>query len=513
LAGTLRGSVSFADPSSPVPVRKLPWPTTFRWLVALASVSLVATAAGSSTANSPATGRPLQTAVFDPVLFAQARDQRTAFGRARHAGAAVVRVILDWRVVAPPAVGGNRPPRFDADKPDEPGYEWRDFDRTVRNAVRAGLEPLVDIVDPPNWVERRRPWYVKTPYKPDPAELAHFATAAARRYSGSFEDLPRVRYWQVWNEPNLNLYLSPQVSRKSDRSPAMYAAMVNAFAAAVHEVHADNLVVAGGLSPFTVDKPGVLSIGPLRFMRELLCVSKGKRPRSTCDRKVSFDVWAHHPYTTGDPQHSAYNPEDVSMGDLGKMSAVLRAATRLGHVEGQRPPQFWITEMSWDTKPPDPRAVPIALQTRWTSEALYRAWSAGVTLVTWFTLRDDPPRGDYQSGLYYRGATLARDRPKPTLTAFRFPFVAYVRRGGIYVWGRLPGSTSARVRIEVETGSGWRRVRVLRANRFGIFRRFLPTTIRTGYVRAVHEDQRSRPFSLKVPPDYPVPPFGGLAGR
>jgi hypothetical protein len=510
----LRGSVPVIDPRTRPALRELPWSRAFRWTAALASVAMIATAAGAAAADtsSPAE-RPLETALFDPVLFGQPQAQPLAFRRARRAGAAVVRVILDWKIVAPPAVGGNRPPNFDADNPAERRYNWAAFDRTVRAAVKAGLEPLVVIVDPPTWVERRRPWYVKTPYRPDPNELAHFATAAARRYGGSFRDLPRVRYWQVWNEPNLNLYLSPQMNRRTPVSPVIYGAMVNAFAAAVHAVHADNIVVAGGLSPFTVDKPGVLTVGPLRFMRKLLCVSGGSRPHATCDRKVAFDVWAHHPYTSGDPEHSAHNPDDVSMGDLAKMRDVLRAARRLGHIQSRRAPQFWITELSWDTKPPDPRAVPITLQARWTSEALYRAWSVGVTLVTWFTLRDDPPNGDYQSGLYYRGATLARDRPKPTLTAFRFPFVAYARNGGIYVWGRVPSSKPARVQIEVDSSGPWRRVRVLPANRFGIFEALLPVSVRTGSVRAVVGDARSRPFSLKVPPDYPVTPFGDTGTR
>ena len=31
----------------------------------------------------------------------------------------------------------------------------------------------------------------------------------------------------------------------------------------------------------------------------------------------------------------------------------------------------------------------------------------------------------YESGLYFRGSTIANDFPKPSLNAFRFPFTAY----------------------------------------------------------------------------------------
>ena len=51
-----------------------------------------------------------------------------------------------------------------------------------------------------------------------------------------------------------------------------------------------------------------------------------------------------------------------------------------------------MTEFSWDSNPPDPKGVPAVLEGRWVAEALYRMWSAGVSLVTWFTLRDQPVR-------------------------------------------------------------------------------------------------------------------------
>ena len=38
--------------------------------------------------------------------------------------------------------------------------------------------------------------------RPDPGDYRAFALAAVRRYSGHFEGLPRVRFWQAWNEPN-----------------------------------------------------------------------------------------------------------------------------------------------------------------------------------------------------------------------------------------------------------------------------------------------------------------------
>ena len=127
----------------------------------------------------------------------------------------------------------------------------------------------------------------------------------------------------------------------------------------------------------------------------------------------------------------------------------------------------------------DPRAVPVRLEARWISEAFYRMWTSGISLVTWFQLRDDPldPRGHqatYESGLYFRCArSVTCDRPKPTLTAFRFPFVAFRTGGRVLVWGRTPGGKSGSVAVEQRSGSRWRRLASLRADRYGIFQRKL----------------------------------------
>ena len=51
-----------------------------------------------------------------------------------------------------------------------------------------------------------------------------FATAAAGRFSGSFGGHPRVRYWGVWNEPNLSTFLQPQYRGGRPYSPLLYRA-------------------------------------------------------------------------------------------------------------------------------------------------------------------------------------------------------------------------------------------------------------------------------------------------
>jgi hypothetical protein len=456
------------------------------------------TAAAAGTASPLFTG-PLDTALVDVSPFTSP-EAPLNFRRVRAAGARAVRLIVFWRFVAPEGSSRIKPPGFDANDPASSDYHWDGIDRQVTLALQNGLQPIVGIQNAPDWAERSREGVPGT-RTPDPAELAAFARAAARRYSGTFQGLPRVRYWQAWNEPNLSIFMTPQ-------SADHYRRMVNAFAEAVHGVRRDNLVVAGGLAPFGYQ--GV-AVAPFEFMRDLLCMSAGRSPRPTCNDRISFDVWSHHPYTTGGPTRKAQNPDDASLGDLPEMRRLLEAAVRAGHVTSRVKPRFWVTEFSWDSSPPDPIAVPAQLHARWVSEGLYRMWQSGVTLVTWFSLRDDLlAESEFQSGLYIRdGQSYAAAKPKLSLRAFRFPFVAFSARGNVSVWGRTPGGRPGGVLVERRSGRGWALVGRLAANRYGIFaQRFRGGFAGPLRARLASGRDTSVPFTLKRPREIQVWPFG-----
>jgi Cellulase (glycosyl hydrolase family 5) len=444
------------------------------------------------SAPAAAAAGPLTTAVVDDAFLGP--DAKTAFDRARSTGATAVRIVVLWSSVAP-----ERP--IDPADPADPAYRWADVDQAIRLAVADGLLPFLDLVNAPQWAAatgRDRP------SAPNPVEFGRFAKAAAMRYSGSFDGLPRVRYWQAWNEPNLSLYLEPQYVETAPFSPGSYRTMVNEFAAGVKSVHGDNLVIAGGTAPFGGDN----NVPPLTFMREFLCLSASLQPK--CTEKVHLDIWAHHPYTSGGPTHQAFNANDASLGDLPEMRRVLTAGVESGNIVSSQPVEFWVTEFSWDSNPPDPKAVPIHLQARWVAEALYRMWNTGVSLVTWFTLRDQPLyQSFYQSGLFFDGASLATARPKPAFTAFRFPVVGIPIPSGFLVWGRSPSGKPGRVIIEQSFKGGWNRLAMLRTDPFGIFQRSFKRRA-TGTVRAslAGLPDRTIPFGLKPVADRSYNPFG-----
>ena len=188
---------------------------------------------------------------------------------------------------------------------------------------------------------------------------------------------------------------------------------------------------------------------------------------------MHFDIWAHHPYTSGGPTHKAVNREDVSIGDLPGMKRLLDAAVRAHHVVSKQKVRFWVTEFAWDSQPADPKGVPARLNARWVSEALYRMWLNGVSLVTWIQLRDEPFTTDTfcQCGLWLARHRRARNRQAEALiTGVPFSF------RGVHPHGRHDVVLGPDARLEAlgpgdraELDSWWVRVSSVRSGANGIF--------------------------------------------
>lgn len=480
-------------------------------LLAACAVALFATPASAAPAQ-------FDTAITDGGVINT--DPSLAFERVRDAGAGYARLYVNWANIVP--LGATKPVDFDPEDPLDPGYDWTHLDGVVQAAVAQGVSPILMFYNAPEWAERG----TEGPHgtrKPDPTEVGNLGEAAARRYSGSILGLPRVRYFQLWNEPNIYRYLMPQYKAPFTenvppdtpvRSPEVYRKMLNAFSRGVHGANRDNVVIAGGLAPFGFPFGFRHGVKPLQFMRELFCMTPDNKPKPDC-KPVHFDVWAHHPYTEGGPNHHAADPDNVSLGDLPAMHKLLNAALRAHRVTSRNRVKFWVTEFSWETRPPDQKGVPMKLHSRWLAEAFYRMWQNGVSLVTWFKLVDELERSraefKFQSGLYFACADgHSCDRTKRSFTAFRFPFVAFKRDRKVLVWGRTPDSLAGEVDVEQRRNGAWRRLGRLRTNRHGIFRKRLRRRgggdVRARLVGTPRE--RSLPFELKPTPDMSVTIFG-----
>jgi hypothetical protein len=367
---------------------------------------------------------------------------------------AVVRVGLQWAEVAP--AGSAKPANFDAADPADPHYRWTATDYAVRSAAQHHLRVIFQILDAPVWAEGPgQPSRYVSPgaWNPGPAEFTAFVHAAAVRYGGAFPDplnrlakLPRVSYWEPWNEPNIPGYFS------APRPVDAYRTLLDRAYVALKAVHRDNLVVLGGLAPVS-SVPG--SIPPLDFGAELLClhqVGSGFRPNGSCPQRADFDVFGMHPYSLAvTPTKPAYKPGDVLVADMGELGALVRAANAFHTAVPASGHEIWATEFAWFTNPPNTQlGDPDRMAARYVAYSMYEMWKSGVSLVVWFQVLDTASAGITGGGLYW-----SPGRPKLMLRAFAFPFVAAAGRTGGSAWGRAPVSRRVWVTVQRGTGRGW----------------------------------------------------------
>jgi hypothetical protein len=365
---------------------------------------------------------------------------------------------------------------FRASDPADPGYNFSTLDASVRSATANGQHLLLQLLAAPSWALGLGAPASAPPdtWRPNARALGAFAHALAQRYSGRFPDprnrrrmLPRVTYFQVWDEPNLPTYLTPQWTRTATGSfvpgsPGIYRQMLNAAYAGIKAAQRHAYVLAAGTAPYG-DRPGVGRMAPVMFWRELLCLHGQALRPERCRNPAHFDAADHHPYAATPTVH-AFRKDDVSVPDLGRIARVLRAAERAHRVlpRGRKP--LWVTEIDWDSNPPDPYSkIPLRKQARYLSLGFYELWRQGVGHVFWFLMRDIRYYSLTGSGLYFLS-----NRAKPSMAAFRFPFVALGSRNReLTLWGHAPHAGA--VTIERAAGHGWRRFIRLRTTRGGIF--------------------------------------------
>ena len=418
------------------------------------------------------------------VVSSDTGERDRAIDEARAAGAKIVRLNAGWSGIASSVPS-------DATDPGDPAYHFGRLDAAVESASKKGLEPLVTVGSAPAFAEGKdRPGSAAPgTWKPSGTAFGEFGQALAARYSGSFQGLPRVRFFQAWNEPNLSNYLTPQYVGKREVAAEIYRKLLNGFYEGVKSVNESNVVVTGGTAPYG-DAPGGQRTRPLTFLRDLLCVSgEGRSKAKGCRSKARFDVLAHHPInTSGGPTKSAIHPDDASTPDFKYVRSVLREAERRHTIATPGKHPLWATEIWWESNPPDrKRGLPLATQARYLEQALYLLWKQGASVVINLDVRDPPTVNDVNSidaGVYF-----ADGRQKPSFTAWRFPFVTERASGKkLRAWGMSP--VGGNLSIQVKHGETWRTAKKLKVGAGKVF----STTLRLPgrqMLRAVVGGERS----------------------
>jgi len=327
---------------------------------------------------------------FDDPSFRWSPDRTVNLAAAAAAGATVIRTTADWSRIAPtkPANAGD---------PDDPAYQLGDLDELVREAGRYGLRVMVNITGTPKWANGGlSPNHMPTNLN----DLRTFANLLAVRYDGENPGKGSVSLWSVWNEPNLQQFLTPQYVGKKIVSPANYAKLFKAAYAGIKSGNPAAQVAIGETSAQGRSAPVAGSsqtVAPGLFAQLL-----AKQPG------LKFDAWAHHPYPTqpnAKPLEQVKFP-NVTLSQLPTFEADLKTWFH-------RTVPIWITEYGHETKPAEPHGVTFAQQAAYAKQALGVAKAdPNVQMFIWFTFRDSTGN-PWQSGLENVGGAA-----KPALAAF-----------------------------------------------------------------------------------------------
>lgn len=268
---------------------------------------------------------------------------------------------------------------------------WDKYDRLVEGAAVAGTDVLAVLAGTPSFAtdgsnDPPRTRSARTGY-------TAFVRDAVRRYGrgGDFwsahPDLPYrpIVNWQVWNEPNLDLYWD------GDPDPREYASLLAENARAIREENPDARVVLAGL-------PGGQGANQMHRYLAALYRVPGAR--------AAFDAVAIHPYAV-----------DVR-GVLGALERVRRVMNRAG----DRRTSIWVTEIGWATgytgsfNSVSPRDQGAHL-TRTFRALAQRRGRYRIAGVIWWSFRDAKVKQDFW--VDYCGLFLADGKAKPAWKAFK----------------------------------------------------------------------------------------------
>jgi hypothetical protein len=431
-----------------------------RTLIAAASVLLVALAPAAAHADST------QSMTFEaPRDLKDPATREQSFADIAVLGVHSMRLVLYWHDVAPDPDSRIKP-KFDETSPSS--YNWGAYDDVVDGIKKRGWSLLLTVSGPvPRWATNGAR---DTLTRPSPDEFRKFMQAVAAHYGA------KVDTWSIWNEPNQPQFLLPQYSvHKTPLSPRIYRNLYFAAQRGLRDAGMDNAkVLLGETSPRGTRKV----VAPLTFLRGALCLdSKYHKTSKNCN-KVTAAGYAHHAYTTGEgPTFHPKQPNDVTIGVLGRLTTVLDKAAKTGAITSHLP--IYLTEFGIESTPDPIRGVSLSRQSDYRSTSERMAYdNKRVVAFSQYLLRDDLPvlnvpsferYSGFQTGLFTAGG-----KHKPSYDGFRLPLS--VRRSGskkVSFWGLVRpagGATTATIEIHGKTGS-WHELTTVQTDARGYFKK------------------------------------------
>ena len=441
----------------------------------------------------------------------------------RDLGANVVRVSLQWNLVAPT----TRPAGFDPTDPASyPSSSWAPYDTIVTDALKDGITVDFSLTGPaPPWAAgggQPAPGGLGQ-WKPSASAFKQFVQAVGTRYSGTYDptldqtmpgdpnDLPRVSFWEIWNEPNFGYDLAPQAIKGSAVPTAapMYRNLLDAAWSGLQGTdHGHDTILIGNLDARGQSAPGTRSqpqglpgnfaaTKPMQFIRTLYCVSSSYKElrggaaglvgcptnaaasrqfRAANPGLFGASGFATHPYPVNLPptEASSTDPDYTEFANLPNLASMLDRIQRV-YGSGKRFP-IYNNEYGYITNPPNHELTALNPTSKFASPAIAAYYLNWAEYISWhnpriastmqYLLYDPnpfkaPEYGGFASGLiFYSGLR------KPGYDAYRLPLflptaTARSRRQSLDVWGcvrpahyaRLDTGAVQKVQIQFQRGS------------------------------------------------------------
>ncbi|MFL5800308.1 MAG: cellulase family glycosylhydrolase [Roseiflexaceae bacterium] len=202
----------------------------------------------------------------------------------RDLGAHYVRIQMPWEDIEQSGKGDFWDHKFDKSA-------WEKYDNIVATAQRLGLELIVRIDRPPLWARAQAdatPEFQRgkqengnsTGPPENYADYADFVGAVAARYRG------RLRFYQLWNEPNLAYewnWVLPQ--------PERFVELLRLGYSAIKAADPNAIVLFPSLSPTDGLEPRIAPMSELEFLDRVYAAGG----------KQYFDIMSAQAYGLGQP--------------------------------------------------------------------------------------------------------------------------------------------------------------------------------------------------------------------
>ena len=207
---------------------------------------------------------------------------------------------------------------------------WEKYDEIVDLAEQNGMEVIVRISNPPEWT-RSAGDAPGTFAPPDNVQdFADFVSAVVSRYKG------RVRYYQLWNEPNIY----PEWG-SYPISPEQYTELLQAGATAARAADPNVVIIAGALAATINLQPN--DPAPANSLSDLLFLQRmydaGAAPYFDIMAVQGYGLWSG-------PTDRRMHPRVLNISHH-KFIRDLMVKNGAAH----KP--IWLAEMNWNAAPED----------------------------------------------------------------------------------------------------------------------------------------------------------------